>query len=256
MDQRFLRPTALLDFEDPGIQALVMKRGWPSLPVSRRIGEIYAYVRDEIAFGYNESDDLPASRVLSDGYGQCNTKTTLLMALLRASGIACRFHGATVHKRLQKGVVNGLFYWLAPDSVVHSWAEVAFAGRWLALEGVILDQEYLRGVREAHCAEGGPFLGFAVGTESIDKPGVDWRETDTFVQKTGVNQDFGVFDDADAFYATHGVNLTGLRGWLFRHRVRRVMNANVARLRSSCPTRIGAQPREAIVHPEPSAPRT
>ncbi|MDP2808518.1 MAG: hypothetical protein Q8O34_00025 [Rhodocyclaceae bacterium] len=29
-----------------------------------RIGAIYRFVRDEIAFGYNQRDDLPASRIL------------------------------------------------------------------------------------------------------------------------------------------------------------------------------------------------
>lgn len=42
-------------------------------------------VRDDIVFGYNIDDEIPASKVLADGYGQCNTKGTLFMALLRAS---------------------------------------------------------------------------------------------------------------------------------------------------------------------------
>jgi len=71
-------------------------------------------VRDEIAVGYNESDDLIASRVLADGIGQCNTTGTLLMALLRAVGIPCRFHGFTIDKALQKGAITGFAYWLAP----------------------------------------------------------------------------------------------------------------------------------------------
>jgi len=60
-------------------------------------------VRDDIRFGYNASDDLPASRVLADRIGQRNTKSTLLMALLRAVDVLCRFHGFTIDKALQKG---------------------------------------------------------------------------------------------------------------------------------------------------------
>lgn len=65
------------------------------------------FVRDEVTFGYNASDDLPASRVLADHIGQCNTKGTLLMALLRAVGVACRFHRFTIDKALQKGAITG-----------------------------------------------------------------------------------------------------------------------------------------------------
>jgi transglutaminase-like putative cysteine protease len=67
---------------------------------------VYDFVRNEIAFGYNAGDELPASAVLADGIGQCNTKATLLMALMRAVGIACRFHGFTIDKPLQKGAIT------------------------------------------------------------------------------------------------------------------------------------------------------
>ena len=109
---QLLQPTRLLDFTHPAIEALVEKRGWRPLPMYDRIGAVYDFVRNEIAFGYNAGDELPASAVLADGIGQCNTKGTLLMALLRAVGIACRFHGFTIDKPLQKGAITGLAYWL------------------------------------------------------------------------------------------------------------------------------------------------
>jgi len=77
-------------------------------------------MRDEIAFGYNASDEISASAVLTDGYLQCNTRATLLMAPLRATRIACRLHGVTVDKRLQKGIVTGLFCRVAPRDIVHA----------------------------------------------------------------------------------------------------------------------------------------
>ena len=82
-----LTATSLLDFETPAILGLITERRWPDLPVLDRIGAIYDFVRNEIAFGYNRADDIPASEVLANGYGQCNTKGTLLMALFRGSGI-------------------------------------------------------------------------------------------------------------------------------------------------------------------------
>jgi transglutaminase-like putative cysteine protease len=193
-------------------------------------------VRDEIAFGYNASDDIPASAVLADGHGQCNTKTTLLMALLRAADIPVRFHGATIHKRLQKGVVTGLLYRLAPRNIIHSWAEVRIDARWVGLEGVILDARYLDGVRAWFPTAGDAFLGYGVGTDRLTSPPIDWTGSDTWIQSTGINNDLGVYDDPDTFYAEHGANLTGLRGWLFRHKVRPLMNRRVAAVRASALT--------------------
>lgn len=129
MTTQLLTATRLLDFEHPALRALINERQWLALSEHDRIGAAYAFVRDEIAFGYNTSDDLPASVVLADGYGQCNTKSTLLMALLRALGIPCRLHGFTIDKVLQKGAVTGWAYLLAPRNILHSWVEVQHEGR-------------------------------------------------------------------------------------------------------------------------------
>lgn len=233
MPDRYLAPTPLLDFDSPTVRALVAERQWAVLPENDRIGAVYAFVRDEIPFGYNTSDDLPASTVLADGFGQCNTKTTLLMALLRAAGVGCRFHGATIDKELQRGVMVGPFYRLAPRSILHSWAEVHLEGRWVELEGVILDRDYLDGLRMVTGRAGGAFLGYGVGTEDLAHPPVEWCGTDTRIQSTGVNHDFGVFDDPDAFYHAHGVNARGVKGFLYRTVMRPSMNARVRRIRAA-----------------------
>lgn len=231
VDDRWLRATALLDYGHPRVRAVGESRGWSALPEVTRIGVIYDFVRDEIPFGYNTSDDIPASAVLADGYGQCNTKTTLLMALLRGTGIGCRFHGATIHRRLQHGVMIAPMYWLAPRNIIHSWAEVRVDDRWVGLEGVILDAAYLDGLRSRTGRRQGPFLGYGVGTMDLANPPVDWNGTDTFIQATGINRDFGVFDDPDDFYRAHGVNARGVKGWLYRTVMRNAMNNRVKGIR-------------------------
>ncbi|MGB0499059.1 MAG: transglutaminase-like domain-containing protein, partial [Rubricella sp.] len=95
-----LDATPLLDFPSDGIARLIEDRGWLRLSEHDRIGAAYDFVRNEILFGYNRADDIPASEVLADGYGQCNTKGTLLMALLRGLGLPCRLHGFSIHKAL------------------------------------------------------------------------------------------------------------------------------------------------------------
>lgn len=231
---RYLQTTPLLDHHHPALQQLITARGWADLDETARIGAVYAFVRDEIAFGYNAADDVPASGVLADGYGQCNTKTTLLMALLRAVGIPVRFHGATVHKSLQRGVVPPLVYRIAPVDIIHSWAEVRYRDRWIGLEGVILDPTYLDGVRNTVATpRTAAFLGYGVGTDDLADPPIAWNGTDTAIQATGVNNDHGVYDDPDAFYRDHGTNLTGPRAWLFRNRVRHSMNRRVAAIRAA-----------------------
>ena len=106
--KELLKETHMLDFNDSRIQSLIENRGWKNLEQFECIKAIYLYVRDEILFGYNIDDSISASKVLSDGYGQCNTKGTLFMALLRACKIPCRVHGFTIDKQLQKGAMTGM----------------------------------------------------------------------------------------------------------------------------------------------------
>ena len=227
-----LAATPLLDVHHPDIEALVAARGWRALRPYDRIGAAYEFVRNEVAFGYNEGDELPASSVLADGIGQCNTNSTLLMTLLRAVGIPCRFHGFTIDKTLQKGAITGLAYWLAPQRIIHSWVEVSLEGRWIALEGFILDATYLASLQRRF-PQARRFCGYGAATADLSAPGVEWRGQDTYIQKEGIADDFGVFDSPDAFYARHGSNLSGLKRWLYRRVIRHAMNRNVARIRES-----------------------
>lgn len=229
--QRFLVETPLLNFNDDEIQRLVWAREWRVLEPFERIKAIYDFVRDEIHFGYNADDDLSASQVLADGYGQCNTKATLLMALLRAADIPCRFHAATVHQDLQRGVIPGIFAPFAPKEILHAWVEVPIEGQWIRLEGVILDEDYLEGVRVRLDRESGPVLGFAVGTADIANPPIHWKGVNTEIQMTGVAQDFGSFDDPDDWYAKAGTNLSGWKSLVYRHAVRHAMNRRVRKIR-------------------------
>ncbi|MBW2628512.1 MAG: transglutaminase domain-containing protein [Deltaproteobacteria bacterium] len=239
---KYLEETTLLDGTHPQLVELVRARGWKDLQPYDAIGAIYDFVRNEIQFGYNASDDLPASAVLTDGYGQCNTKGTLLMALLRSIGVPCRFHGFTIDKKLQRGAVTGIPYLLAPRSIIHSWVEVFYDGKWVNLEGFILDASYLDGVRCLFPDVEGEFCAYGIGTLDIQSPPVEWKGTDTYIQKTGINHDYGIFDSPDAFYAKHGANLSGLRRILYAYAVRHLMNATVARIRKGSTSRARLRP--------------
>lgn len=233
--KKYLESTPLLDFDTAAIRDLILAKEWQRLPTpDDKIRAAYDFVRNDILFGYNASDDIPASAVLADGYGQCNTKTTLLMALLRALGIACRFHGATIDKALQRGAVTGLWFSLAPAEILHSWVEVWFDSKWVKLEGVILDDAYLGSVQQevSKATQSAPgFIGYAIATQNIVHPNVEWKGCDTAIQQEGIARDLGLYDSPDAFYAKHGVNMTPLKRLLFAQIIRHRLNARVEKIR-------------------------
>jgi len=229
---QYLQETRMLDFQHRSIQDLIKVRQWANGDEFTKIQKIYNFVRDEIKFGFNTDDSIPASEVLRDGYGQCNTKGTLLMALLRAVGIPCRFHGFTIDKKLQKGAMTGLIYKLAPQSIVHSWVEVFWNERWYNIEGFILDRRYLKNLQQkfSDCTAG--FCGYGVATDNFQNPQIEWNGNDTYIQKEGIHHDFGVFDSPDDFFEKHKQRLSPLKKWIFRNVARKLMNRNVERIRA------------------------
>lgn len=231
--KEYLKETKLLDFSNKEIQNLIEKKQWRKLDTIDRIKSIYDFVRDEILFGYNISDDISASQVLSDGFGQCNTKGTLLMALLRANGIPNRIHGFTIDKALQKGAISGIWYKLSPKNILHAWVEIFVNKKWYSLEGVILDKSYLSKLQEQNKDCKTTFCGFGVFTDNFQNPPIEWHLNNTFIQDKGINQDFGIFDTPDELYLKHKQQLNFVKKLMFENVVRHRMNKNVNRIRKN-----------------------
>lgn len=230
---RYLKETTMLDFSAPAIQNLIGEREWQSLGEFERIQAIYNYVRDEILFGYNTDDRIPASRVLADGYGQCNTKGTLFMALLRGCGIPCRVHGFTIDKKLQKGAMTGIVYALAPKNVFHSWVELYLEGVWYELEAFILDKAYLSSLQVANHNCSGAFCGYGVAVADFRHPVIDFYRNNTYIQSEGINQDYGVYDSPDDMLEEHHQEMSWLKAFVYRNIGRHLMNANVKKIRKA-----------------------
>lgn len=229
--KKYLQETAMLDYSAPAIQRLIQSRQWNQLETFDRIKAIYNYVRDEILFGYNVDDNISAARVLSDGYGQCNTKGTLFMALLRACGIPCRVHGFTIDKKLQKGAMTGLVYKIAPRNIVHSWVEVYFEETWYELEAFILDRDYLQKLQAAYPDCTGAFCGYGVAVQDFRHPVIDFDRNNTYIQSEGIRQDFGVYDCPDDLLKEHGQEMPPVKAFAYRHLGRHLMNRNIRKIR-------------------------
>lgn len=227
----YLAQTHMLDFDNYMIQELIRERGWRELPEFERIRSIYNFIRDEIRFGYNVDDNIPASKVLKDGYGQCNTKGTLFMALLRAVGIPCRVHGFTIRKELQEGAMTGFIFKQAPKNIFHSWVEVYLEGKWYELEAFIIDKDYLEKLQQKYSNCTGAFCKFGVGVEDFKNPVIDFNRNNTYIQSTGINQDFGTYDSPDALLKEHHQDMGVIKKLAFRYYGRHTMNRNVKKIR-------------------------
>ena len=230
----YLKETKMLDYSSKHIRSLIENRGWKALQENERAKAVYDFIKDEILFGYNVDDGIKASRVLKDGYGQCNTKGTLLMALFRACGIPCRIHGFRIDKILQKGAMTGIVYKSAPKEIFHSFVEAYICGEWYELEGFILDKYYLSALRKKFEPDSdGSFTGYGVATKNFLNPPVEFDCCSTYIQKEGIVRDYGVYSDPDSLLKDHGQQMSLPKMLVYRLIGRHLMNNNVNKIRKT-----------------------
>lgn len=233
--KNYLDPTPILDFESPSIQDV-----FPDLKAAgdikaQRIAA-YLFVRDRILFGYNRgSDSIPASQVLKDGIGHCNTKSTLLGALLRGLGVPCRFHFFRIDKKVQQGIFpRHIYEHHIKNGVLHAWVEAFTDDRWAILEGAIVDQKYLNSARRLF-PQDKKFEGWGISCPDISTVSTDWDgENDTYIQKDSIVKNLGVFDTPDDYYTKYGDNLAGMNSikrFAYRHIISKVLTRRAEKFR-------------------------
>ena len=229
--ENYLLSTRLLNYKEESIQKIIEARNWLDLKEFDRILEIYNFVRDDIKFGYNSFDCISATKVIKDGYGQCNTKGILFMALLRAVNIPCRIHGFWVSKELQKGALSGIIYKLTPDKILHSWVEIYFNNKWYNLEGCILDKKYLSNIQSKFKGAALGFCGYGVAIDNLMEPKIEWNACSTYIQKNAIVEDLGIFDTPDEFLEGYSQNLSLPKQLIYKHIIRFIMNYRIKKLR-------------------------
>lgn len=231
--EKYLQETKILNYSNKEIIKLVNFRKWNNLKDSEKVKAIYNYVKDEILFGYNTSDNIKASQVLKDGYGQCNTKAILFMALLRKCDIPCRIHAFLINKELQKGAMKGLIYNASPKEILHSYVEVYLDNKWYDLEGLILDDKYLKSLQRLFDANSdNSFIGYGVATENFINPQVYFNNCNTYIQNKGITKDLGIYDSPDDMYKDYKQQINIVKKIIFRFIGRKLMNKNVKKIRN------------------------
>jgi hypothetical protein len=127
--------TQYVNWQHPSIAAIIgdLSAGRPA-PKDRAIAAFY-FVRDTVKFGFARGFwDQKASDVLASGYGYCNTKSTLFVALLRGLGLPARQVFVDINVQVLSGLLDpGTPY------VDHSYVEAWLDGDWRATDSYIVD---------------------------------------------------------------------------------------------------------------------
>lgn len=223
----------LADFEHPLVRQTAARLTDGKASARDKLNSIFLFVRDEIEFGFAPKGDLvKASETIQQGYGQCNNKGILFLALCRAAGFKARIHFSTISKEIQKGIFTGLGYWLMPNEISHGWVEVEVDGRWYSIDSYINDLPFHRtAVRELK--RRGWKSGFSV-SQADGEPSADLVLDDThFSQMGAVTGNHGTWEQPIQYLASSAyLNRLGPLGrWYYRLALP-MINNRIRRLRA------------------------
>jgi len=230
----YLEPTYLLDYTHPAIEKLIKSKGWDTITKkSKVIGEVYTFVRDEIAYGYTKSFSLPASKILVKGYGNCITKSTLMMAILRAVGVPCRFHAMTTSKVIFRGLLPGLSYKMATKHPYHAWVEVEYDNKWVVMQGHLVDRPYMLKLQEKFPDYMGSFYGYGLAVLNFRNTDAKWNEKNNYIQNQAIEEDLGIFDTPDDFFSQSPAADDYTQSFYYRTLIRGRLNRSIIAVRNS-----------------------
>lgn len=230
----YLEASNLLDYTHPSITNLIASKGWHSIKEQTDlINEVYSFVRDEIEYGHTKSYALRASQVLELGYGNCLAKTILLMALLRAVWVPCRFHAMTISRVIFRGLLHGVCYKMVKRQQYHACVEILFNNKWLDIEGHIIDKAYLLKLQQKFPDYMGSFFGYGIAVLNFKNPENRWGESHTYVQNKAIEKDIGIFDTPDVFFSKFPDAETYTHTFLYKTIIRGRLNNSIMALRMS-----------------------
>jgi transglutaminase-like putative cysteine protease len=197
--QRWLRDTPLLQYEHPKLRVLAKKLTQLKATPRERAVACFNHIRS-LPFGcIADSTGTSSLAVLRAGMGDCHTKGTLLVALLRSLAIPSRLRFVTLKPDFLHGILD-----TGGEPIEHAYVEVLLEDCWLAVDSHVADVR-LAMAAKTRLAKERRALGY--GMHRAGSIGWDGR-TSAFAQFSALDadslplHDWGAFDDPYQFYST------------------------------------------------------
>jgi len=211
----------LADFNAPLVRQTAIELTSGIKGARGKLEQLFLYVRDDIKFGFPpEGDFVKASQTIELGYGQCNTKATLFLALCKAIGATTRIHFSLISRDIQKGFFTGIAFWMMPKQISHSWIEVEVEGRWRRIDTFINDR-VLFNAAKTELKRRGWQTSYSIALKNGEASADLDLDHEVFQQMAAVTDDHGVWNDPADYYSSFQYrNRPGaLRLWFYRHMI-------------------------------------
>ena len=208
----WLGSTSLLDLTDPKIRIQALRLTQLATSDTLKAVCIHNFIKS-LPFGCVAAIDyVSAAGVLRAGRGDCHTKGTLFVALLRAVGIPARLRFVTLSNVFLNGIVNS-----SQGTITHAIGEVFLSARWVQTDTYVND-DLFEGSALLRLQEQGSKLGLGIHVNAdrnwngLKNTHARYCETDPVSLPL---RDLGVAHDPQYFYSARS-NQEFERGWFTR----------------------------------------
>lgn len=134
---QWLGGTQLLDLDDPKLRIQAMRITQLASSATQKAVLIHDFVKS-LPFGCVAAfDHVPAAAVLRAGRGDCHTKGTLFVALLRAANVPARLRFVTLSSKFLAGIID-----IPQESITHAVGEVYLSWRWVQTDTYVTDEQF------------------------------------------------------------------------------------------------------------------
>ena len=229
---RWIGSTEQLETTHPRIRMLALSLTQLKRTPREKALACFEYVRN-LPFGcVGDGIHVRATEVLKRGRGDCHTKSTLLVALLRSMEIPSRVRFLTLRGEFLRGLLD-----IDSLPVMHCAVEVLLDGRWVLVDTHVVDPAFASAARRRLRNEGHT-LGWGIhlhGQTDWDGCSPAFGQIVPEDPNSWPLHDWGVFDDPADFYLTvpevrRRLGWRGRMGWKL---AARLVNRRVNALRES-----------------------
>ncbi|MEP6790881.1 MAG: transglutaminase-like domain-containing protein [Ramlibacter sp.] len=197
--RRWLVNTPLLQFDHPKIRLLATRLTQLKATPREKAMACFSHIRS-LPFGcIADSTGTSALAVLRAGVGDCHSKSTLLIALLRAEGIPARMRFVTMKPDFLHGIID-----TGGQPIEHAYTEVLLDEEWQATDSYVVDMR-LAVAAKARLVQEGRTLGYGMhrdGAVSWDANGHSFGQFTINDPPSMPLHDWGAFDDPYQFYSS------------------------------------------------------
>ena len=227
---QWLGSTQLLELDDPKLRIQALRITQLASSATQKAVFIHDFVKS-LPFGCVAAfDHVPAAAVLRAGRGDCHTKGTLFVALLRAAGVPARLRFVSLSSKFLAGIID-----VTQESITHAVGEVYLSGRWVQTDTYVTDKQFeMRALRKLAEVDLRVGLGIHVNADRYWSGQKDSHAQYSYKDPSSLPlEDLGVAHDPKYFYSD-GPKQERQLGWTKRLKwllVATVVNHRVGKIR-------------------------